>query len=135
MTSFREAQLLPPALSPAPLRSTFCFSFSIFKCPFALRWCCSVVGGACSLSSSPAPSSAALPSSLVTCLCRCPAFILFCVHVTCWKINNNKKAARRKRTKTPTQWRQRECEGGRWEGNKYTRDPIKCVLIKARVSK
>lgn len=79
-----------PASPSAPAFAYVCFSFSIFKCPFVLRC---VVGVACC--QFPSPSLLPLPRPTpgdLPCLCRhCPAFILFCVHVTCWKINNNKK--------------------------------------------
>lgn len=87
---------------PNAQRTAFFLLFFAVKCPFAFRLLgvCPVLWAVDLL----------LGSSRIL-------FVLplFCfrlgAHVTCWKINNNKK--------TPTTG---------WE---YTRDPIKCVLIKA----
>lgn len=81
VTSFEEATL------------NVLFQFSILKCPFALR-CCRASRPPITHQSLPRDHRACLepsPNLLPATVSCCPAFILFCVHVTCWKINNNKK--------------------------------------------
>lgn len=80
MTSFEEATL------------SALFQFSILKCPFALRCCRATAAPTRATDAGLEPSPELLPAT-VSC---CPAFILFCVHVTGWKINNNKKKAARR---------------------------------------
>lgn len=108
---WEKSDLISRSSALAASASAFAFAYVCFSFPYlSVLSHCVVVGGACSCPPHPQPSPLSLPPA------DCPAFILFCVHVTCWKINNNKKAARGKRTKTPTQAESERAGGGGQNG-------------------